>query len=262
MKDYAVGRRDLLYIDPRNIVVEEGWNVRDLTEPNNAAHVHELSLSIRAVGVKMPLKVRIDARGPVLVDGHCRLAAVMKCVEEGIDIKSVPCISDNKESEADRVLNMIVANAGKALEVEEAARVVAKLVNGYNWSEKEVSDKIGRSTTYVRNLLDLQAAPHEVLLMVRAGRVSASLAIETLRAHGNDSKAAVETLKAGLEAAEAAGKTRATKKHVAGKKPSAAAHRDQLLSTLERLLAPDATPDTVDWARGEVRRIKCELGAA
>lgn len=258
LKDYAVGRSDLLRIDPRVIVVEEGWNARDLSDPENAEHVRELSMSIREVGVKIPLKVRVDPRGPVLVDGHCRLAAVMMAIAEGVDIRSVPCISDKNEGEAERILNMIVANSGRRLSPAEQSNVYRRLV-ALGWTEEECAKKAGTSVQRIRQLLDLQAAPNDLILMVKSGKVSATLAMETLREHGGDGDAAVEALRKGLETAEKAGKAKATKKHVAGPRVSVKDQRDALITALDRLLSPDADHETVEWAKRELARIKSEM---
>lgn len=81
------------------------------------------------------------------------------------------------------------------------------------WSDSAtIAKRLGITKPYVNQLLDFLAAPKPVRDLVSSGKVSATLAVETIRKHGV--KQATKMLKDGLAEAEAKGKTRATAKHV------------------------------------------------
>lgn len=151
---------------------------------------------------------------PSLTNGHCRLAAVMRLIERGEDIQWVPCRPENQYSnDADHVLSMLTRNAGKPLSTLETAEVLKRLFN-YGWDAAKIASKSGLSKSTVDKLLNLTAAPEEVKKLVSDGKVSATLAQETIKEHGPEAAPAV--LKKAVKAAEATGKTKATKKHLGG----------------------------------------------
>lgn len=182
LQDIAVGRSDLLRIDPRKIVVDPSFNVRADT-PELQEHIATLARSISEIGVQKPLTVRLHNDAPYLVDGHCRLQAALLL---GDMIQTVPCLPEGRGvSEADRTLMLLTQNSGMPLTPLEKAAVFSRLL-GYGWSEADIARKAGYSVQHVRNLLDLNAAPSEVLDMVRSGEVSATLAIQEIKTGNSD----------------------------------------------------------------------------
>lgn len=211
----ALGRKDILRIDPRNLHIRPEWNCRDVnfdpTDPDDLA----LAESIAAVGVKQPMTAVWEQGQAWLTDGHRRLGAALYAIEHlGAEIKSVPVQTEDRyASEADRVLSQLVRNNGKPLSPIEHARVYKRLID-LGWTEKQIADSIGRSVPWVKNLLELHAAPTEVAQMVRSGQVSATLAMDTLKKAGGNGERAVKELAGAVEKAKASGKTRATAKHM------------------------------------------------
>jgi len=210
----AVGRKDILRIHPSDLHIRDEWNCRDVNfdpaDPDDLA----LAESIAAVGVKQPLTAVWENGKAWLTDGHRRHAAALHAINVlGAEIKSVPVQTEDRyASEAERVLSQLVRNNGKALTPIEAARVYKRLID-LGWSEKQIAESIGRSVNWVKGLLELQAAPSAVTAMVRSGAVSATLAMETIRKTGDGEKAAA-ALGAAVQKAAAAGKSKATAKHV------------------------------------------------
>jgi ParB-like chromosome segregation protein Spo0J len=94
LRDLGDGRRDLIMLDPRKIVVEPGLNPRDYKLQENLDHLNELKASIRASGTLQPLWVRFDVKtkAAVLVDGECRLRANLELIADGEEIVAVPCV--------------------------------------------------------------------------------------------------------------------------------------------------------------------------
>lgn len=215
IKDIAVGRSDVFRIPVEDILIKEGWNVRDMTLPENIDHVEELAKSIAEVGQKEPIKVYLEGDKVYVSNGHSRRLAVdIARKKYKADIKSMLCMVEAKnENEADRTFTMIVSNQGKPLTPLEMGAVFKRLVE-FGWTEKEIASKAGFSGQRVRDLLQLQGASPEIQKMIKTGKVTATLAQQTIRQNKGDDKAAAKQLKEAVTTATAAGKTKATAKHV------------------------------------------------
>ena len=225
LRDNAEEVASLYLYDPRKLHVQEGWNSRTVTFSPEDEDDIALARSIAEVGVTQPLTAFLRDGLAYITDGHRRLAATLYAMDVlGADIKTVKVQAETKaSSEADRVLSQLVRNQGKPLAPIEKANVYAKLI-GFGWSETEIGKKVGVSRNYVSDLLKLRASDSAVVDMVKAGEVSAGLAMETIKAAGGDGAAAAETLTKAVSTAKAEGKTRATAKHVERKAPDLARH--------------------------------------
>ncbi len=214
IKHIAVGRSDLFRLNPFSIKVREGWNSRDLNNPENQEHIQALAQSISEIGVQEPLTVYMDGETPYLTDGHCRLAATMHAINVlGADIKSVPVKMEPRGAdERDRLLSQLVRNSGKRLTPLEQGSVFKRLID-LGWSEAQIAAKTGVNPQLVTRYLDLRSAPLDVQDMVSRGEVSATLAINVLSEQG--ATKASETLAAAVTEAKASGKKKATAKNLA-----------------------------------------------
>lgn len=218
IKHIAVGRSDLFRLNPFSIKVRDGWNSRDLANPENQEHVEMLAKSISEIGVQEPLTVYMDGETPILTDGHCRLAATFHAINHlGADIKSVPVKTEARGAdERDRLLSQLVRNSGKRLTPLEQGSVFKRLID-LGWSEAQIAAKTGTNVQLVAKYLDLRAAPIEVQDMVTRGEVSATLAISVLADQG--ATKATEMLTAAVNDAKSAGKRKATAKNLEGAMP-------------------------------------------
>lgn len=239
IKDIALGRSDIYRLAPHDVHVKDGWNSRETNDPANAEHIDNLARSIAEVGVKESLTVYWEDGKAWISDGHCRHAATLRAMKfYGADIKSIPVKTEDRyTNEADRVFSQIVRNSGKQLTPFEQGKVFVRLLD-FGWTEKDIATKSGRSQTWVTECLRLQAQPEAVKSMVRSGVVSASLANSVAKQSGGDSET-VDTLNHAVETAKAAGKSRATAKHVGRPNPHA-----ELLAAFGRANV-ERTTDTV-----------------
>lgn len=212
MRFQDLGKRGVLQnIDPRIIVEEPGWNQRAET-PALAEHIASLAGSIRALGVQEPLTAYMKGDDVVLVNGHCRLAAVRSLLESGEEILTVPVrVEPHTANDADRVLSMVTRNSGKPLEPMEVAAVFKRLI-AFGWDVAQIAEKTGRSENRVAELLRLNSAPEEVKIMVKRGEISATTAVRVLRKSGEKEGTAIITK--AVASAKADGKTKATPKHL------------------------------------------------
>ncbi len=216
----AEGRTDLFRMDPSKIVVREGWNSRDFDHPDNQAHVDAMAASIREVGVKEPLAGYLEGETFVLTNGESRYRAVQKLLTEGVEIKTVPVMPEPRySSEADYLASQFIRNSGRPFTPMENAKLFTKLL-ALGWSEKDISEKTGVTVERVQQVSKLNAVPESVKGYIRKGQVSATL-VQRIQAKAKDAKEIETQVKDAIAAAKAEGKTKATPKHAAPKKPKA-----------------------------------------
>lgn len=212
----AQGRSDMFRVDPRVIQIKAGWNGRDMSAVENQEHVDQLAKSIAEVGVKEPITVYWEDSKAWVSDGHCRLLATMRAIEQygaGDKLKTILVKSEDRyTNEADRVFSQIIRNSGKPFTGLEQAHIFKRLLD-FGWEQKDIAVKAGYSGGRVSQILSLLTLPQGVKEMVNAGQVSATMAVQTVKAALNGT-AAEQALKAGLATAQATGATKVTAAHM------------------------------------------------
>lgn len=212
LKDHAEGRTDIYNIDPRKIKIKEGWNSREASDPANSTHVAELAASIKEIGVKRPLICYMEGEDIFISDGHCRLQAVMHLIEQGIEIKTIPVMSDDRYSnEADRIFSQIVHNAGKPLTSLEQAKVFKRLVD-LGWAQKDIALKAGISGGRVSQLLELNILPVILQKYIIEGKASATMVLNTYKKYKQNVDETILELNGAVRVAEESGRKRAMPK--------------------------------------------------
>lgn len=217
MKAVGAGSSDLWMVPVENLHIAEGFNVRN----HDAAyeeHIEWLTDQMVQHGYKRdkPMTGFVvkgdDGESHVYItDGHSRYAAVGRAIARGANIEKIPVITHlNGTAPEELVISLVTANSGRPLQPFEIATVIKRL-QGYGLDEKTIAQRLGYTPAYVKQLLDLLAAPKAVRDMVTTGKVSATLASQLIKQHG---RKATEVLKAGLVEAEAKGKGKVTGKHV------------------------------------------------
>ena len=212
IKDLAIGRKDLFMLDPRVIVEKEGFNLRsegpELDEYVNGIAEYITNNGFSGLGV---LTIEMQGDNPVVIDGHCRRRGALIAIKNGVELKSVPCrMIDKYSNEVDRISHLITSNSGRQLTPIEKAGVVKRL-RALNIENKDIATKLGMTVSYVGQLLELSGAPEYVQTMVKAGEVSAATAMKEVKANPEGAR---EVLQTAVKTAKAAGKKKATKKHM------------------------------------------------
>ncbi|UUZ66269.1 ParB/RepB/Spo0J family partition protein (plasmid) [Polaromonas sp. P1-6] len=204
---------DLWKCNIDDIVVIDEFNVRD-KDADYDAKVREYADSMKAIGFlpSKPLALfvaRIDGKSVnVLYDGHRRLAAAKLARSEGTEITTVPAVTAPKgTSMEDLTIALVTTNNGEPLKPHQIAIVCKRLV-AYGMETGEIAKKLSFTKTYVESLLQLMSAPRVIRDMVTTGKVSATLAIDTIKKHGSE---AAKVLNDASEIAQASGKERVTK---------------------------------------------------
>lgn len=201
-------KSDILKIDPRNIVVVEGFNSRvdfDL-EP--------LCESIKENGILNPLTViRFkDENGNEkyrLVDGERRYRASMKLISEGFELPRVPAVTIPKLKEDELLVQQVVRNDGKLFNEAEFAIVCQKFIQ-FGYSTGEIAKKIGKNEGQVIYFLQHLDRDERVQELIMNGKISGAEVRRIYAAHKNDEDAAVSEILFGKKNAEKKGKKNIT----------------------------------------------------
>ena len=216
-------------VDPRNIIVEEGFNVRI-----DYGDIKGLAQSIDESGVKIPLRVyrsKEEKEKFVLVDGHRRLRAAMMLINEGIEIK-VPVILEGKHYSAEeRILDMWRCNDGKGLTVIEKAEIV-KRMNEKMWDDKKIAEKLGVSIQTIKTALILGNAPQKAKIAIQNSDISPTQFAKVVRECKGDEKLVMKTIDALLESAPA--ETNGKKKKVTAKALSSSENKVNSISEFRK----------------------------
>lgn len=243
-------------VPPHELDVMADFNVRVRSTGQWEESVTSLMDSIRANGFMpdKPIAVVADTDGEEsrlwVVDGHTRLEAVLRLINEGVSIEAVPVVVKPKSTNfEDMLVSLVTSNSGKPLSVYETSLVVKRLV-GYGWAVPAIAEKLGYSTKQIDNMVVLSGAPAKIRNQVVAGKLSATEAVSLIRKHGGK---AVEIAEAAEAEAKKAGKKKVTAKSVKAAAKAAAPNPEP--STAEAgpasaiSYALDVAADGLAWLR-------------
>lgn len=213
---HGVKKNDLFRVDPRLLVEEEGFNLRDYDAPDTKASIEAFKDSYMQ-GLYVPaLVVYINDDGQVvIVEGHKRRRGALLAIEAGAEIAYLDCVQFRGNA-AERTALMLRSGEGQQFEPLQIAMGVLRL-HRWGLTNAEIGSRIGGKTaSNVEQLLLLAMANPDVHGLVRSGAVSAYTAIDAVREHG---ERAGDILKGHLETALAQGKSKVTKKQIQGWTP-------------------------------------------
>ena len=216
MKAIDATSRNLYYVPIDSLSIMDDFNVRSKNQ-DYADSVRAIADSIIANGfyAHKPfavLAMKENGKDILAVyDGHTRYDGLKLAISEGASIERVPVVcSPAGTTLEDITVGLVTNNSGRQLE-PLAIAIVCKRLIGYGLDNLEISKRLGFSPAYVGNMLMLIGAPKKIRDMVTKGQVSATLAVSTLRDHGEN---AVSMLESGLNEAIVSGKTKVTAKNV------------------------------------------------
>lgn len=128
----------------------------------------ELAQSIREQGVLQPLFVRPDGTGYQLIAGERRLRAA---IEAGL--KEVPVLVMDLDDEKAMEVALIENLQRDDLNPMEEAEGYRVLMQQFDLTQEQVSQRIGKARASVANALRLLTLPEQVRKMIIAGTLSA-----------------------------------------------------------------------------------------
>lgn len=211
IKDGEIKRADAMRVRLEDLHEEPGFNLRTEGEELEES-IDALAEYLADGGQIPPLEVRPRTGGGVwIVDGHRRTRAYRKLESEGRLVRDpsgefwVP-VTAFTGNDADRVARVITSQEGRKLEPLELAAGYKRL-SAFGWAPDQIAKKVGKTRQHVDQMLLLADAPNMVHLLVADGAVSAAIAVEATRKHGDE---AGDVLVAELDKAKAQGKDRVT----------------------------------------------------
>ena len=228
-------------LNPLDVVIAPGWNVRDVNSTESKEHIAALKLAILTNGYDQtkPISVKYDRVSGVstLVDGQCRLTACQQIRNDGQEIWIPAVVTDGDEAQL--TVESIAGNAGKQLtqwEIGEGCRRLLRFGKSSEW----IAASICKSLRYVTDAIALSNVSLEAKSMMAAGQVTPARVLQEVKDHGDE---AVEVLKEavaeGVEPAEI--ETQATATPAKMVKPTKA-------KPLARKKAPSAKVASVESA--------------
>lgn len=172
----VLGRNEELRVDPRQIVIVDGFN------PRTDLRLEEIKPSIQEHGVLTPIHVCRNAQNQLeLVNGERRLRATLALMDEGVDIVSIPAkLVPHRVSLSDRLILALVTNTGVPLEPLDEADAYRRLV-AYGHSVVSIAQKVGKSSTHVHNRLTLLQADAPVQEAVQTKTIGTADAVQIVR---------------------------------------------------------------------------------
>ena len=211
----ATKRTDIYQIDPRNIVVVEGFNARKNFD------LDELKEQIRKVGVLNPITVipfkdkETGTEKYRLVDGERRYRAVMALLAEGEDIKRIKAMYLPKGTkEEDLLIQQLLKNTGKQFSEIEMAKLFNRFKEQWGYTQSEIADKFCKKTSFVSRCMSLLDFPADIIAMMERGEISADTARQIVNQNKDDEDAQIEAADKAVKTAKAKGKKTATTKDI------------------------------------------------
>ena len=262
LNDMAHGKLEAPKLDPRQVVVRENFNYRDMASEAVKKHIAWLKQSIRDRGVEQPIRVEFVAGTVYLVDGQCRLEALKQLWDEGVEVY-VPSIAV-KGDEAEVLAKSMIANGSLAPTKLEFGQAAVRLL-AYGWSKEKVSQYTPphiaanpvRARRYVEEAVELHQAPLGVKSAIRDGvdgvEISPALALKVTR---ENRMMASEIVQEAAKEAKAKGKKVAKRPKGDGVK---AREKHETANREEKLLKIGDTMAIAILAASESSGVDCDL---
>jgi len=165
----------------------------------NEQELKELAESIKEKGVLVPIILRTVQNKPYLyeiVAGERRYRAAQMA-----GLSEIPALVKTLTNQNAMEIALIENVQRENLNPIEEAEGYANLMEKCDYTMADVSKLIGKSESYIRNLMRINSLPESVKEMVRSGQLSASHA-RTIAVSDNPEKLAHEIINNGLSVAD------------------------------------------------------------
>lgn len=198
-----------MFIRIDELHVKPNFNRREDDERTHQAD-DELFNYLMNGGTVPPLEVVVRDEGGVwIVEGHRRHRAYLRCREAGKPVERIQIISFTG-NDVERIARIMTSNNQLPLTAVEQAAVVKDLA-AFNLTTAEIAKLVHKSIPTIEKLLTLSTADHAIQKSVKSGEVSASVAVDRIKEHGEKAGEVLEQDKA---KAAAAGVKKVTKSFV------------------------------------------------
>jgi len=165
-------KSDIYWIDPRMVVADETFNIRQ-----DYGDIDSLKLSIVSgwVGNSILLGYRGDGGVIMLTDGFRRNRAVQMAISENLldeDFRVPFRLHKKGYRLEDRLFDVYQTQDNKPLEKKEVCELFYRLKHNHNKTNDEIAKRIGKSAAFVSQMLSIAEAPAEIRESVYAGELA------------------------------------------------------------------------------------------
>lgn len=188
-------KRDAYCIDPRLIVVKDGFNSR-----SDFGDLDELAAQIREQGLLNPITVKpiknVDGSEVYqLVDGERRYRAIMRLIDEGMELYRVKAeILSASVSEEEMLIQQALRNEGKNFNQYEWGVLTRKLMDRCGLTLTEAATKLGKNPGALSRYMGYLEMIPEISERIRDGKVTGSDITRLMRAHKNNQQDVLKEL--------------------------------------------------------------------
>lgn len=133
----------------------------------DASKIDELALSIKEHGVIQPIIVKPVGNHYLIIAGERRYRASLK-----LGLKTIPAIVRTYEKTKMIELALIENLQRENLSPIEEATAYVSMMKELGYNQTEVAMKVGKSRSYVTNMIGILNLPQEVLGLLKVGKLS------------------------------------------------------------------------------------------
>ena len=211
METNKTTKKDIYQIDPRNIVVQQGFNARA-----DFGDLDELAAQIREQGVLNPITVipfteEDGTEKYKLVDGERRYRATMKLIESGFEMPRIPALFQPKATtEEEMLIQQLMRNEGKQFNEYELGIAYNKF-RKLGYTNAEIAQKLGIKRWKVDCFLAHLDRDVQVQNLLKEGRITGVDVRHIYQAAKNETAAVKQIMKL-VEKAEDKGEKKLTLK--------------------------------------------------
>lgn len=180
MKNKTLGRGLKELLEENNIDdIKDGEVVQNINlseiEPNpfqprkifDEEKILDLSKSIKEQGVVQPIILKKMQKGYIIVSGERRYRA-----SKLLKLESIPAIIRPYELKKVAEIALIENLQREDLTCIEEATAYQNIINEFNYTQKEVADKVGKSRSHITNMLGLLNLPLKIQDLVLKKEIS------------------------------------------------------------------------------------------
>lgn len=195
METNKTTKSDIFRIDPRNIVVQEGFNSR-----TDFGDIQELAEQIKQQGVLNPITVipykeEDGTEKYKLVDGERRYRATMLLINAGVEIPRIPALFQPKAlSQEEMLIQQLMRNEGKQFNEYELGIAYNKFKK-FGYTNAEIAEKLGVKRWKVDCFLAHLERDEKVQNLMKEGRITGVDVRHIYQAAKNETAAVKEIMK-------------------------------------------------------------------
>lgn len=218
METNKTTRGDILNIDPRNVVIVEGFNSRrDFDLESLKDQIKAQGGVLNPVSV-IPFKDDNGDEKYRLVDGERRVRAMIELLNEGYtDVMRIPAVKVSKvKNDTELLIEQLVRNEGKRFSDYENAIAFAKFRDIALFTLTEIAEKVygnKNKVGYISQCLALLELPQDIQTKLADGEISPN-AVRDITKAVKDTEEQVKAVKDTVETAKEKGKKKATSKDI------------------------------------------------